>query len=62
MMEELRNDIDGQTFRLDQKVETVNFLDDLTKSLSKDIENFNDALATHKNTLIEEIGKLNDEF
>ena len=62
MIEELRNDIDGQTFRLDQKVETVNFLDDLTKSLSQDIENFNDALATHKNTLIEEINKLNDEF
>ena len=62
MIEELRNDIDAQTFRLDQKVETVNFLDDLTKNLSSDIENFNGALSTHKNTLIEEINKLNEEF
>lgn len=62
MMEELRNDIDSQTFRLDQKIETVNFLDEITKSLSQDIENFNEALAVHKTATIEEINKMSAEF
>jgi chromosome segregation protein len=61
-LEEFKNDLNALQFKLDQKIETITYLDGFANQLSNDLHTMNNTISEHKNLLINEMNKLQKEF